>query len=86
VLKNDGISANETTDVGNVRPEWNSELLRPSLQLGLHLAVGKYHARLKEGCTYHRILDLICGEFRWNNYVGNLDLCHGATSNQSGIV
>jgi hypothetical protein len=86
VLKNEGISANETTDVGNVRPERNGKLLGPSLQLGLHLAVGKHYARLKQGCAHHRILDLICGEFRWDNYVGNLYLCHGSTSNQSGII
>lgn len=52
----------------------------------VHLAIGKRDARLIQGCAEHRILDLVGGEFRWDNYVSNLDLRHGATSNQSGMV
>jgi hypothetical protein len=63
----------------------NGELLGPSLELSLHLAVGKHHARLKQGCAHHRILDLICGEFRRNDYVGNLYCAMGQPRIKVGL-
>jgi hypothetical protein len=41
------------------------------------------YAGCKESSRYERIFDLICGEFRRNDYVSKLCLCHGGqTSNQ----
>src|SRR6266851_2333843 len=72
--------------LAQVCPKRNSERLRSGLKLRSDFVVAHGNAGLKECGGYHRIFDLIGGEFRRNNYVCNLGNKHVATSNQSELI